>query len=104
MNIADMAIETYIAESSLLRVLKLIDQRGMEACSLQVDLIRTYLNDAVDKLHKSGRDALAGFATGDELKMMLMGLKRFTKTEPFNTKAARRRIAEKMIAENKYCF
>ncbi|MHB1921509.1 MAG: acyl-CoA dehydrogenase family protein [Chitinophagaceae bacterium] len=104
MNLADMMIATYVAESALLRVLKLVDQRGLEACSLHVDMVRTYLNDAVDQLHKSGRDALAGFATGDDLKMLLMGLKRFAKTEPFNTKAARRRIAEKMIAEKKYCF
>jgi hypothetical protein len=47
---------------------------------------------------------LNAFAEGDELRMMHIGLKRFTKVEPFNTKAARRRIADKMIAENKYCY
>jgi hypothetical protein len=44
------------------------------------------------------------FADGDEQRMILMGLKRFTKAEAFNTKDARRRIADKMIAEGKYCF
>jgi thymidine kinase len=55
-------------------------------------------------VNKSGKDAINAFADGDEQRMILMGLKRFTKAEPFNTKDARRRIADKMIAEGKYCF
>jgi len=66
--------------------------------------MRTYLYDAADKVNKSGKDAINAFADGDEQRMILMGLKRFTKAEPFNTKDARRRIADKMIAEGKYCF
>jgi alkylation response protein AidB-like acyl-CoA dehydrogenase len=104
MNIADMAIETFNAESVLLRVMKLIDQRGEAACQLQLDIMRTYLYDAADKVNKSGKDAVNSFADGDEQKMILMGLKRFTKAEPFNSKDARRRIADKMIAEGKYCY
>ena len=42
--------------------------------------------------------------TGDEQKMMLLGLKRFTKSEPFNSKDARRRIADKLIDDGKYSF
>jgi len=104
MNIADMAIETFNAESVLLRVMKLVDQKGEAACQLNLDIMRTYLYDAADKVNKSGKDAINAFADGDEQRMILMGLKRFTKAEPFNTKDARRRIANKMIEEKKYCF
>jgi hypothetical protein len=102
MNIADMAIETFEAESTLLRVMKLADKQGEATAQLQTDMMRCYLNDAVDKVNKAGKEAINAFATGDEQRMMLLGLKRFTKTEPFNSKDARRRIADKMIAENKY--
>ncbi|MFZ1312896.1 MAG: acyl-CoA dehydrogenase family protein [Chitinophagaceae bacterium] len=104
MNIADMAIETFNAESVLLRVMKMADQKGEAACQDYLDMMRTYLYDAADKVNKSGKDALNSFADGDEQRMILMGLKRFTKAEPFNSKDARRRIADKMIAEGKYCF
>ena len=104
MNIADMAIETFNAESVLLRVMKIVDQKGEAASQLYLDIMRTYLYDAADKVNKSGKDAVNAFADGDEQRMILMGLKRFTKAEPFNSKDARRRIADKMIAEGKYCF
>ena len=104
MNIADMAIETFNAESVLLRVMKMIDQKGETACQLYLDIMRTYLYDAADKVNKSGKDAVNSFSDGDEQRMILMGLKRFTKAEPFNSKEARRRIADKMVAEEKYCY
>ena len=104
MNIADMAIHTFNAESVLLRVLKMVEQKGEEANSHYLDIVRTYLYDAADSVNKSGKDAVNSFADGDEQRMILMGLKRFTKAEPFNSKDARRRIADKMIAEGKYCF
>lgn len=104
MNLADMAIETFNAESVLLRVMKMTDQQGDAATQLHQDIMRTYLYDAADKVNKSGKDAINAFADGDEQRMILMGLKRFTKAEPFNTKDARRRLADKMIAEGRYCF
>jgi alkylation response protein AidB-like acyl-CoA dehydrogenase len=104
MNIADMMIETFVSESILLRVIKLSDKNGEEASQNQIDMMRCYLNDAVDKVNKCGKEAINGFAAGDEQRMMLLGLKRFTKTEPFNSKDARRRIADKLIAERKYCW
>jgi hypothetical protein len=58
----------------------------------------------MQRVNESGRNAIESFADGDELKMMLMGLKRYTKSEIFNCKNARRRIADKLIAENRYCF
>jgi hypothetical protein len=102
MNIADMAIATFNAESALLRAIKMNDKTGESSAQLQVDIMRCYLNDAVDKVNKAGKEAINAFATGDEQRMMLLGLKRFTKFAPFNSKEARRRIAGKLIAENKY--
>jgi alkylation response protein AidB-like acyl-CoA dehydrogenase len=101
MNIADMAIATFHAESALLRVIKMSD-KSTEASSVQTDIMRVYLNDAVDAVNKAGKEAINAFADGDEQRMMLLGLKRFTKMQPFNSKEARRRIADKMIADNKY--
>ena len=104
MNVADMAIEIYVAESALLRVEKLIGIKGDAACELQKDMALIYLNEAVTKVNNVGREAITSFAEGDELRVMLMGLKRFTKIEPMNLKNARRRVADAMIEENKYIF
>jgi hypothetical protein len=102
MNIADMAIETFNAESALLRTMKLVDQKGEESCRFELDITRTYLYDAADRINKSGKDAINGFAEGDEQRMMLLGLKRFTKAEAFNSKEAKRRIADKLISDGRY--
>jgi alkylation response protein AidB-like acyl-CoA dehydrogenase len=104
MNLADMAIEIFNSESVLLRVMKMTEQQGEEATALHQDIMRTYLYDAADKINKSGKDAINSFAEGDEQRMILMGLKRFTKAEPFNSKESRRRIADKMISKGKYSF
>lgn len=104
MNVADMAIEVYVAESVLLRVEKLIAIRGEAAVELQKQMALVYLHEAVEKINNAGRAAITSFAEGDELRGMLMGLKRFTKIEPMNLKDARREIADAMIAENKYIF
>lgn len=104
MNIADMMIELYVCESIQLRVEKMVGTRGAEACKEQIEMMRVYINDASDRISKSGKDAIASFAEGDEQRMMLMGLKRFTKVTPLNVKESRRIVAAKLISENKYCF
>lgn len=104
MNIADMSIITYMAESTLLRVQQMIEKDGEEACQEQIAMVKTYFFDAADKINKAGKDALVSFAEGDELRMMMMGLKRFTKTEPYNVKEARQLIAQKLIDANEYCY
>ena len=104
MNIADMLIDTYLSESLLLRIEKLVSIKGEESCASQLDIMRVFLNDAADRINLAGKEAIYSFAEGDEQRIMLMGLKRFTKTSPYNTKEARRRIAAKLIEENKYCF
>jgi len=104
MNISDMIIELYVAESVLLRVEKLTSSEINVKNSEQIDIMNVYLYDTADKLHKFGKDALNSFAEGDELRMMLMGLKRFTKHESFNVKDARRRIAANLVDKGKYCY
>jgi alkylation response protein AidB-like acyl-CoA dehydrogenase len=104
MNVADMITEIYVAESALLRVEKLIGMKGEEAVSLQKDMAMVNLQNAVLTCQSAGREAIQAYAEGDELRVMLMGLKRFTKIEPMNTKDARRRIADAMLSENKYIF
>lgn len=104
MNIADMAIDTYHAESALMRAIKMAEKQGSEAAAIYLDITRCYIYDAADRIQKNGRDALNAFAEGDELRMMLIGINRFTKTDPFNSKDARRRIAGKMTEAGNYCF
>jgi len=104
MNLADMLTEGYVAESALLRVEKLIGMRGEESCAIYKDMAIIYLHRAVDIITVSGKQAIYAFAEGDEQRMMLMGLKRFTKIEPFNLKEARRRVADFVIEKNLYPF
>jgi len=104
MNVADMIIQVYTVESLQLRVEKLVANRGEAACSVQLDMMRLMIYDAADRINKFGKDALNSFAEGDELRMMQMGLRRFTKVDAVNVRDLRRSVAEKLIAENKYCF
>ena len=104
MHIADMTIDTFHAESCLLRLMKLSEQQGEENVSIQKDIMNSFIYDAADRINKHGKDALNAFADGDELKMMHIGLKRFTKVQPFNSKAAKRRIAETLVAKGQFAF
>ncbi|MFY0685797.1 MAG: acyl-CoA dehydrogenase family protein [Cyclobacteriaceae bacterium] len=104
MNIADMLVEVYVAESTVLRTQKLISSTGEEANQLFIDMAKMYVHTAVQKVRSAGEEAVACFATGDELKVMLMGMKRFTKTDPYNTKELRRSIADNMIEQNKFPY
>ncbi len=104
MNIADMLIELFVCESTLLRTEKLMSIKGEAACSLQIDATRIYISDALERINLSGKHAIASFNDGDTLRIMLMGLKRFTKYDTYNTIAARRRIAGKLIEDEAYCF
>jgi predicted trehalose synthase len=88
----------------LLRVIKSVKRTGEEANKVQLAMLHVYLNDAVDILAKAGKEAINSFAEGDEQKMMLLGLKRFTKTAPFNSKDARRLVAAKLSEDGKYLF
>ena len=104
MNLADMLIEGYVAESVILRAEKLVGQQGEEACQIQIDMARVFLHHAVEVVINAGKEAIYAFADGDEQRLMLMGLKRFTKIDPMNLKDARRRIADHVIEKNEYPF
>jgi alkylation response protein AidB-like acyl-CoA dehydrogenase len=101
MNAADMLLEVYVMESLLLRVKK-IYEKGEKADQVYIDILKVYFSDALNRINIAGKDALMSFAEGDELRIMLMGLKRFTKYEPVNVKDARRRIAAKVLEAGKY--
>lgn len=98
MYLADMLIDTFMAESMLLRAMKLEGDKATYA----LDATRVFIADVADRISHSGKNAVNAFAEGDEQRMMLLGIKRFTKVHPINTKEARRRLAQQLIQEEKY--
>jgi alkylation response protein AidB-like acyl-CoA dehydrogenase len=104
MNLADMLIEVYIAESIVLRVEKLIGIRGEANCQIEKEMAIVYLHGAIETGASAGRQAISAFAEGDELRLMLLGLKRFTKIDPYNLKESRRKIANFIIEKGEYPF
>jgi len=104
MNLADMVIEGYVAESVMLRVEKLIGIRGEQACAMEKEMALIYLYGAIEKAGSAGKQAIYAFAEGDELRFMMLGLKRFTKIDPYNLKEARRRVANYAIEKGEYPF
>ena len=102
MNIADMAIDTYVAESIVLRVHKRINTMGESGQEVYKAMAELFVHDAAERVHHNAKDALMSFGEGDELRMMLMGAKRFTKTGTKNVKVLRRTIAQKLIDDNAY--
>ncbi len=104
MNASDMIIQLYQAESTLLRTQKLVEKNGEAETEAHIAMTKVYIYDVMDKINKYGKDAINSFTQGDEQRMMLLGLKRFTKITSFNTKSARRLIANKMITANKFVY
>jgi len=101
MCIADMSIDTFVAESLLLRVMKLTENG---TAGVYKDMLNCFLYDAADRVLKNGKDAINAFAEGDEQRMILMGLRRFTKAQPFNSKEARRKIAAQLVNDGRYAL
>jgi alkylation response protein AidB-like acyl-CoA dehydrogenase len=105
MAAADMLIEIYIAESTLLRTEKLAKSTGESSIPEQIAMAKLYLYKAVDIVTQKGKESIISFAEGDEQRMMLMGLRRFTKYNNMpNIVGLREQIASKLVAENGYCF
>lgn len=104
MNVANMIIEIYMLESALLKTEKLVEKDGEVAHKEKVAMTTLYSHHAVEEIHKNGKEALYAISEGDEQRMMLMGLKRFTKTQPTNLKELRRQVAKKLTEEKQYCF
>ena len=104
MCIADMLIETFAAESGILRAEKMVEKFGEEKSIYAIEISKSYLSDALEKINISGKHALAAFAAGDALNMMMLGMKRFTKYPLRNNIISRRLLSDKMVEEEKYCF
>jgi len=104
MGIADIIMDTYAMESAILRARKLAASQGEEAAARYLDMTRVFCNDAVERIEVRAKNTLAGMSEGDELRTLLAALRRFTKLQPMNTIVARQRIADEMIAANKYVY
>jgi alkylation response protein AidB-like acyl-CoA dehydrogenase len=101
---SDIVMDIYAIESAILRTEKLIQSRGEASASLQIDATRTFTNDALQRIEMNARKALAAMTEGDELRTMLAVLRRLTRFVPFDTVAARRRIAGALIESRRYCL
>ena len=104
MNLADILIECYVAESTLLRVEKLIELNGEQAAAIHKEMALIYLHHAIETSAAAAKHAIVSFAEGDELRLMLLGLKRFTKIDPYNLKESRRKVANYVIEKGQYPF
>jgi len=104
MSVADMTIQVYALESAILKTEKLAGQLGETACKERYEMTVNYMHSAAEICNKAGKEAIYAFAEGDEQRMMLLGLKRFTKVAPENLKTIRRSIAAKLLDANQYPF
>ena len=105
MAAADMLIEIYMAESVVLRAEKMAKKQGAENVKEQIAMAQLYLYKAVDIISQKGKEGIISFADGDEQRMMLMGLRRFTKYNNMpNVVALRETIAKKLIEDNAYTY
>ncbi len=104
MNVADLMIDAFVAESLLLRVQKLAGMDKKHGQEVYDAMLKVYINDASARIQKNAADALASFAEGDLLRTFQMGLKRFAKYPAVNVRDARRRIAGTLIEAGEYCF
>jgi alkylation response protein AidB-like acyl-CoA dehydrogenase len=104
MNVTDMLIQVYASESAILRTQKLASMKSEAEVMPYIEMTQVYVSDAMDKINFYGKQAIAASAEGDELKLLLLGLKRYTKLDPVNTTRLRRNIANKLIEANAYCF
>ena len=102
MNISEMIIDTYMLESALLKTEKILSKDGREKHEEKISICINFLHHVIEKVSKNGKEAIYAILQGDEQKILLMGLKRFTKVIAVNLKEHRRLIAKKLIEENKY--
>jgi hypothetical protein len=99
---SDMIMDVFTMESAILRTEKLAVTKGAENCALQIDAARVFASDAILRVERSAKTALAAMVEGDELRMMMGVLRRYMKYTPVNTIAARRRIAESIVEAGRY--
>src|SRR5262249_10895800 len=100
---ADALIDTFAAESALLRARQAHDPRAANA-SLHVDIARLFVNDAASRIEAAARQALAAMAEGDMLRVSLAALRRLLRATPINTVAIRRRLADAVVSRGGHIF
>lgn len=103
-GIADIIMDAYAMESAILRAQKLAANQGEEAAARYLDMTRVFCNDAVQRIDAKAKNVLAAMSEGDEARTLLAALRRFTKQSPYNTVAARQRIADVLVKANKYAY
>ncbi len=102
---SDILIEVYMAESTILRTEKNAKRFGEDKQQAQIAMAQLYLYNAVDVVIQKGKEAIVSFSEGDEQRLMLMGLKRFTKyTNQPNVASLRELIADKVANDKGYTF
>jgi alkylation response protein AidB-like acyl-CoA dehydrogenase len=104
MNIADIIMDAYAMETAILRAQKMVANQGEDAAARYLDMTRVFCNDAVERVEAKAKNTLAAMSEGDELRTLLAALRRFTKLTPMNTIAARQRIADVLIGQNKWAY
>jgi alkylation response protein AidB-like acyl-CoA dehydrogenase len=104
MNITDMLIEVFSSESAILRTIKLSAMKDESYVLPYIEMTKVYVSDSLERTAIYGKHAIEAYAEGDELKMLTLGLKRYTKFDPVNTTKLRRNIADRLIEANKFCF
>lgn len=104
MNLTDMLIEVFTSESAILRTQKLATMKSEAELQPYIEMTQAYVSDSLERINLYGKHAISSFAEGDELKLLTLGLKRFTKFDLVNTTKLRRNIADRMIEANGYCF
>ena len=105
LNAADMIMDAYQMETAILRAKKFADKNGEEAAGRYIDMASVYCNDAIQRVEAKAKNTIAAMSEGDEMRTLLVALKRFTKNNsPVNTIAARQRIADTMIQANTYVY
>ena len=100
--IADVVIETYAMETAVLRTQKLIENNGEAASELPIAMTQVYLSQAMEKIEAAARKVIAAVADGDMMRTQMAILRRLAKHEPFNTIAARQKIAQRVVDAGKY--
>ncbi len=104
MNLADMLAELYVCESALLATEKAVSVRGEEGAKAEITMAKVYINDAIERSATHAKNAVSAWADGDTKRMLMLGIKRYTKHEFLNTKTMRREVAAQLLEANNYCF
>ena len=104
MNISDIVMQLYAAESVMLRVKKMESLKREDEMKVYMDILDVFVFDAAARIHKSALDAACSIAIGEDRDFLNRAIGHYTCVEPVNVRECRRRIADRLIDENRYCF